>query len=426
MDLTQLVLPNDWSLKPISDAYTFTKRPRGLTVLDEDVVPFLPMDAIPIGHARVSAYVERRGASLSSGTYIENGDLLVAKITPSFENGKQAIVDWKQPFGFATTEVIPLQGIPGVGDKFYLFHLLLHPAIRSDLAGKMDGTTGRQRLSKEVLGSCVIPLPPVGEQRQIARVMGLVQQAMEQQEQLLAYTIELRRAVLHELFTRGLRGETQKETDIGPMPKSWDLVELGQLSHKPQYGFTESAKPSGSVQFLRITDIQDDGVQWSSVPFCECPADLIGKYLIADNDLLFARIGATTGKNFLVRTPPPAVFASYLIRVRLKDTTSADFVSQFCDTRAYWRQVEANKGNNLKGGINSSTLKRLLVPVPRSKEEQAEIAEIVRRIDLRAGFVRRKHRALSDLSRTLLHRLVTAQIRVNDIASPSLATEAAK
>jgi len=188
MELANVDLPKDWQVMPIRNAYTFTKKPRGLSIDDDGVVPFLPMEAIPLGRLRVSEFEERRGSALTSGTYIENGDLLVAKITPSFENGKQAIVDWKKPFGFATTEVIPIQEIEGVSDKFFLFHLLLHPAIRSDLAGKMDGTTGRQRLSKEVFGSRLIPLPPLPEQRKIAGVLGLVQRAMEQQEHLLAET----------------------------------------------------------------------------------------------------------------------------------------------------------------------------------------------------------------------------------------------
>ena len=205
MELENLDLPDDWQVTSIRQAYAFTKKPRGLNIRGDSLVHFLPMDAIPIGRVRVSAFEERMGSALTSGTYIENGDLLVAKITPSFENGKQAIVDWKQPFGFATTEVIPIQEIEGISDKFFLFHLLLHPAIRSDFAGKMDGTTGRQRLSKEVFGSYVIPLPPLPEQRKIAGVLGVVQRAIEQQERLLALTAELKKTILHRLFTHGDR-----------------------------------------------------------------------------------------------------------------------------------------------------------------------------------------------------------------------------
>jgi len=251
MDIECLNFPADWKITPIREAYTFTKKPRGLRIINEDAVAFLPMDEIPIGRVFVSAYEERRGANLSSGTYIENGDLLVAKITPSFENGKQAIVDWPQQFGFATTEVIPLQEIPNVSDKFYLFHLLLHPEIRSDLAGKMEGTTGRQRLSKEVLGSRLIPLPPLAEQRKIAAVLGLVQQAIALQERLIALTTELKKTLLHQLFTQGLRGEPQKQTEIGPMPESWEVRRFGDVAvFKNGINFTSTQK--GDIGILTV------------------------------------------------------------------------------------------------------------------------------------------------------------------------------
>jgi len=262
MELETLDFPEEWQVMPIREAYAFTKKPRGLSIPSDALVPFLPMEKIPIGRVRVFAFEERLGSALTSGTYIENGDLLIAKITPSFENGKQAIVDWKKPFGFATTEVIPLQEIEGVSDKFFLFHLLLHPAIRSDLAGKMDGTTGRQRLSKEVLGSRLIPLPPLAEQRKIAGVLGVVQRAMEQQERLIALVQELKKALLHQLFTQGLRGKPQKQTEIGPVPQSWDMVPIGSLG-KVVTGSTPKTKVP---EYLSITSSATSAITGEDLP----------------------------------------------------------------------------------------------------------------------------------------------------------------
>ena len=194
-------VPENWEVVPIREAYEFTKKPHGLKIKDEDLVPFLPMDTIPIGRIHVSSFEERLGSALTSGTYIENGDLLIAKITPSFENGKQAIVEWNRSLGFATTEVIPIQEREGVSDKYFLFHILLHPAVRSDLAGKMDGTTGRQRLSKEVLGARLIPLPPISEQREIASILNTFCKKEEVHRRKRVALTTLFRTLLHQLMT---------------------------------------------------------------------------------------------------------------------------------------------------------------------------------------------------------------------------------
>ena len=74
-----------------------------------------------------------------------------------------------------------------------------------------------------------IPFRQQPEQRKIAAVLGLVQRAIEQQERLIALTTELKKALLHKLFTEGLRGEPQKQTEIGPVPESWEMVRLGEI-----------------------------------------------------------------------------------------------------------------------------------------------------------------------------------------------------
>jgi type I restriction enzyme S subunit len=97
MDIDKLVLPFNWQVKTIQDVYRFTKKPKGLRVEDQEIVPFIPMDLLPVGHVYAEDSNPKCAKELGSGTYFENGDLLVAKITPSFENGKQAIAKIDSP-----------------------------------------------------------------------------------------------------------------------------------------------------------------------------------------------------------------------------------------------------------------------------------------------------------------------------------------
>ena len=82
------------------------------------------------------------------------------------------------------------------------------------------------------------------EQRKIAAVLGLVQRAIEQQERLIALTTELKKALLHKLFTEGLRGEPQKQTEIGPVPESWEIATVGRVA---QVNRGEYVVPTGHI-----------------------------------------------------------------------------------------------------------------------------------------------------------------------------------
>ena len=110
--------------------------------------------------------------------------------------------------------------------------------------------------------------------------------------------------------------------DPAVLPSGWEEGALEEYIERPEYGFTDSSNndPLGT-KFLRITDIQDGQVDWSTVPYCDCPRDVVASKRLRPGDVVVARIGATTGKSFFIDSPPhEAVFASYLIRLRTRAT----------------------------------------------------------------------------------------------------------
>ena len=200
------------------------------------------------------------------------------------------------------------------------------------------------------------------------------------------------------------------DTEIGTIGPDWKVEPLERVCELPQYGFTASAEDKGNVRLLRITDITDSGVKWPSVPFCECPTNLLNKYLLASGDIVFARIGATTGKSYLITNPPPCIFASYLIRVRAKPEIDPMFLSQFFRSVAYWRQVDAQKNANLKKGVSGSLLKTLIVPVP-PLVEQRNIAGVLGLVQRAIEQQERLIALTTELKKTLLHKLFTEGLR---------------
>ena len=164
------------------------------------------MGLIPDDGVHIRGYVSKRPSEITSGTYCESGDVLLAKITPSFENGKQAIVAGiPTRFAYATTEVYPLKARAGVLDAMFLFHFLKWPRVRTDIAGKMEGSTGRQRVPKAVIEEYLIPLPPLAEQKGMAGALSTVATRGQAALHCKAALQELFKSMLHQLMTGQLR-----------------------------------------------------------------------------------------------------------------------------------------------------------------------------------------------------------------------------
>lgn len=143
---------------------------------------------------------------VGSGTFVLKGDLIVAKITPSFENGKQGIID-NIPFEFAyaTTEVWPIHSVKGKSDINYLYYYLKKAAVRTDVAGKMEGSTGRQRVPKNVLENLLIPLPSLREQEEIVSIFISLDKKLTQAEARKQTLKSLFKTMLSQLMTGRIR-----------------------------------------------------------------------------------------------------------------------------------------------------------------------------------------------------------------------------
>ena len=164
------------------------------------------------------------------------------------------------------------------------------------------------------------------------------------------------------------------------VPSGWNWVRLEDISTKIHYGYTASANHDlKNVRLLRITDIQDNKVDWESVPGCEIKEKDITQYLLADKDILIARTGGTVGKSYLVENiSVKAVFASYLIRVVPSDHINVNCLKLFIESPLYWRQLYAKCSGTGQPNVNGTSLSTLLLPLPPLNEQSRIVAKIDR------------------------------------------------
>ncbi|MBI4970558.1 MAG: restriction endonuclease subunit S [Candidatus Omnitrophica bacterium] len=278
---------------------------------------------------------------------------------------------------------------------------------------RLNTSTGVPGLNREIALNAFLPLPILTEQTKIAEILLTVDTAIEKIDASIEKNRELKKGLMHQLLTRGIGHTKFKKTEIGEIPADWEVKQIHEICEKPQYGFTASAndKPVGP-KLLRITDIQDEGVNWETVPYCECPDSLKTDYLLHVGDILFARTGATTGKSFLIKECPEAVFASYLIRVITKETIIPDYLFLVFDSAIYWKQINQQIGGSAQGGVNASSLAELKVPIP-TKPEQKEIARIITSTNQEIESANLQKRILENLKKYLMNVLLTGKQRIN-------------
>ena len=161
------------------------------------------------------------------------------------------------------------------------------------------------------------------------------------------------------------------------LPDNWAWTRWGELSYSIQYGYNAPAKTNGRIKMVRISDIHNNEVDWTNVPFCDISEKEISTYLLKENDILFARTGGTVGKSYLVTVvPEEAIYAGYLIRTRYSNELSAKYLKYFMESALYWNQLRDGTIATAQPNCNGQTLSKMMLPIPPLAEQQRIVDKI--------------------------------------------------
>jgi type I restriction enzyme S subunit len=277
-----------------------------------------------------------------------------------------------------------------------------------------------------VLKEKTVPRPEKDEQRKIAAVLGVVQRATEQQERLLQLTAELKKTLLHQLFTQGLRGEPQKQTEIGLVPESWEVVKLGDL-FQIKHGFAfagEFFHPTGRYilltpgHFFEAGGFRDQGDKTKFFT-----GDFPVSYLLTKGDLLVVMTEqkeGLLGSSLLV--PESDLYLHNqrlgLIHDLSETRLSKDFLHYLFNTPVVRKRISMTASGSKVRHTSPGKIRDVWVALP-SLSEQEQSVEILEAVDRKLAVATRKYTTLTALFHTLLHQLMTAQLRVHDLPDES-------
>jgi type I restriction enzyme S subunit len=381
-----------------------------------------------VASGRFSRIGEGKSSEVNSSKYVfQSGDVLYGKLRPYLD--KAVIVT---DTGICTTELLVLRPKEGVDPRF-LVSVVHAPSF---IEHAVAGTTGVQhpRTSWNHIRDFDLPKFKPDEQTKIAKILWEVHDAIIANERAVEAGGELKRAAMRELFTKGLRGEAQKGTEIGPVPESWGVVQLGSLGRVGNGSTPKKTVPAywagGTYPWLTSAKVYDREIVKAdqfvtdlALRECHLPRVEPGAILIA-----ITGQGKTLGHCAVLRMQ--ATLNQHVAYVATDQSrVYPSFVRGYLETQyEYLRQVGSG-GGSTKGALTCAFLRSLPVPLPPTPDEQREIVDVLDAIDRKIDLHKRKRAVFDELFKALLHKLMTGEIRVADLdlsaLVPPSATEVA-
>ncbi|HLF96810.1 MAG TPA: restriction endonuclease subunit S [Methylococcaceae bacterium] len=416
MSLTAIEMPAGWQRLRF-DAIC-SKRSEGYQPVQGGTQPYIGLEHIQQRLPTLESVGTESDVS-SGKSKFEPKDVLFGKLRPYL---RKAVIS-----GFAgvcSTDILVFTALENTVPEYLLYLCHSDQFIKHAKAT----TTGVQhpRTSWPSLAKFRWNVPGKNEQRQIARVLATVQRAIEQQQAIIATTRELKRSLMHKLFTEGLRGEAQKPTEIGLVPESWEVMRLGEVAALKSGGTPSRTNEAywkdgtipwvktGEVDYCVINDTEEKitqaGLDGSSAKIFLAGTLLMAMYGqgITRGKVGILGVDAATNQACVAFFPKPEVRTGFLYQL-------------FAFKYDYIRNL--GHGANQKN-LSADILKTVQIAYPKETGEQDEIVSSLSALDDKLALAECKRAHYTDLFKTLLHQLMSAQIRVNDLELDALGVPA--
>ncbi len=403
--------------------------------LSEDTeVSFVPMESVREEGGLDLGESKQLEEVVDGYTYFRDGDVLVAKITPCFENGKGALAaDLTNEIGFGTTELHVLRPEEELGRRYLFYATMSHP-FRKVGESTMYGAGGQKRVSDDFIRNLRWPIPPLDEQRAIAtyldRETERIDALIEKKERLIDLLEEKRTALISRVVTKGLDADVEMQDSgvewLGEIPAGWDVARLKFLS-EVQSGIAKGKRYDDNVEtvelpYLRVANVQDGFLNLDEVSEIEVAVDEVRRYLLQSGDVLmteggdYDKLGRGTVWNGDIE---PCLHQNHIFAVRPRSVES-EWVALITQTRyaKHFFIVQSVQSTNL-ASISMSSLQDLPVVVPPRETRQAILDHVDRETERIDTLIRKVEAAIDRLKEyrtALISAAVTGQIDVrNDV-----------
>ena len=384
--------PKAWQVTRLRFVSEFNPSKSEVSHLAPDMeAAFLPMDAIgEDGSLQLDA--RRELATVQQGyTYFREGDVVIAKITPCFENGKGAFLKGLPGgFGFGTTELIVVRPRLGRVLGEYLHWLFVSPDFRVNATAAMHGAGGQKRVPDEFVRDFAIALPSIAEQSAITafldRETGKIDALVAEQERLMALLKEKRQAVISQAVTKGLNPNAPMKDSgvewLGEVPAQWELTRVKHLAKIISKGTTPTTVGGEftdfGVRFIKAENISDGEVSQTPEFFIdEDTHQTLSRSSLEESDILIVIAGATTGKSAIIPASfLPANTNQAVCFIRCRNPELASYLNLWLSIQGVQRSITQSAVQSAQPNLSMEDLGNLPIALPPD-EDRKQITHVL-------------------------------------------------
>ncbi|MCY3692047.1 MAG: restriction endonuclease subunit S [Chloroflexota bacterium] len=425
-------IPAHWEIKRLkyaADLNPKASEARGLAPDTE--VSFVPMEAVG-EYGGLDLSLTKEISDVGDGyTYFSDGDVVVAKITPCFENGKGSLAgELVNGIAFGTTELHVMRCRPEL-DKRFAFYLTLTDSFRRLGEAEMYGAGGQKRVPESFITNLKHPIPPPPEQRTIAafldRETARIDALVVKKERLIELLQEKRTALITRAVTKGLDPDApMKNSDVewlGKIPAHWEVRRLKSLA-VVQLSNVDKKSEEGqeAVGLCNYVDVYYNEQINSDIDFMAATAseDQIRRFSLQKGDVLITKdseswtdiaVPAVVTQNL-----PHVVCGYHLAHIRPRNNCDGTFLSQAFSATGPRNQYEFAANGITRFGLTGHAIREGVFPVPPLPEQRA-IADFLgqekAKLDSLIAKVREAIQRLRELRSTLISAAVTGRIDVS-------------
>ena len=435
-------IPARW--QQIRGRFVMSVNPAALRLRDldkTDEVSFVPMEAVSENGGLDLERIKPLDEVGSGYTEFEDGDVVIAKITPCFENGKSALASGlKNGVAFGTTELHVLRAGKRLNKQF-LFHLTTSHTFRMLGESEMYGAGGQKRVPPEFVKNFRIPLPPLDEQQTIARFLDAktaqIDALVAQKRQLIAKLKEKRSALIARTVTRGLPPEAAKAAGLEPNPEMKDSG-VDWLGTIPRHWRTTRLKyatnriidcphdtplydPVGSYLVVRTADLDSGTLDLSRAYRVDESEYLrrIRRAKIVQNDILYGREGERWGYAALAPKETTICLGQRMMQFQASVRFDSGFLMWHLNARSVYEQGTLDVAGSTAPHVNVETIRNYLLAEPPLGEQTAIAAFIglqTMQLDRLVAQINEAITRLTEYRQALITSAVTGKIDVRGLA----------